>query len=386
MKPSAQAELFDDPTQQSPAADLLRIDQGPTVLNPAQRSFNRLTQQLARARLMLERWSVMQQRVRERVLAEMAPGTEALAVLQRQLIEQLDGLLTHPPAGFKLTRRRRDALIEFLLERIEDSVGDGEDEALENLYRHYAGIGLNEQRQADQELELQFAEHMASELYGEEVVADHSAESVEELLRHVQERMDDRLEAEQREREARTAQRKKKRRPSAAEVQREQAAEAASASLREVYRKLVSSLHPDRESDPDERARKTGLMKQINKAYQDNDLLTLLTLQMEVEQINASTLAALPTERLQHYNQVLREQLRTLQDELRAQAQQLEDQLGAHQHEQVREPKDAERLFELQLRDLRQLQAQFKSTIAALANPHLRNAEIDAIAAAISRR
>ena len=45
---------------------------------------------------------------------------------KRQLIEQLDGLLTHPPAGLKLTRRRRDALIEFLLERIEDSVGDGE--------------------------------------------------------------------------------------------------------------------------------------------------------------------------------------------------------------------------------------------------------------------
>ena len=386
MKPSPQASLFDDPPQQPPASDLLRIKQGSAALNPAQRSFNRLTQQLARARLMLEQWRLMQQRVRERVLAEMVPGTEALSALQRQLIEQLDGLLTHPPAGLKLTRRRRDALIEFLLARIEDSVGEGEDEALDDLYRHYSGIGLSERRQADQELELQFAEQMASDLYGDDVVADHSAESVEELLRHVQARMDDRFEAEQREREARAAERKKKRRPSPAELKREQAAQAASVSLREIYRKLVSSLHPDRESDLDERARKTGLMQQINKAYQDNDLLTLLTLQMEVEQINASTLAALPTERLQHYNQVLREQLRTLQDELSAQAQLLEDQLGAHRYEQILQPKDAERLFERQLRELRQLQAQFKSTIAALANPHLRGAEIDAIAAAMSRR
>ncbi len=386
MKPSIQASLFDDPTQPSSASDLLQIDQGPTTLSPAQRSFNRLTQQLARARLLLEQWTQTQQRIGERVLAEMAPDTELLFALQRQLIDQLDLLLTHPPAGLKLTRRKRDALIEFLLLRIEDSAGEGEDEALEDLYRHYSGIGLKDRRQMDQDLELQFAEHVASELYGDEVVADHSAASAEELWRHVQECVDDRNQADQREREARAAERKTRRRPSAAELQREQARQAASASLREIYRRLVSTLHPDRESDPEQRNRKTGLMKQINKAYQDNDLLTLLTLQIEVEQINASTLAALPTERLQHYNQVLREQLRTLQDELSARARQLEDQLGAHHREHVREPRDATRLFERQLKDLRQLLGQFKSTLAALANPHLRSAEIDAIAAAMSRR
>jgi hypothetical protein len=386
MKSPKQATLFDDSVAESSAADLLRIDQGPTALNPAQRSFNRLTQQIARARLSVEQWKQMQQHVHDRVLSEMLPGTEALTVLQRQLIEQLDALLTHPPAGLKLTRKQRNAVTEFLLERIEDSLGDATDEALEAVYEHHSGVSLSERRRIEQDLQMEYAEGMVSNLFGEDVVADHGAESLEELLRHVQERMDDRLEAEQREREERAAQRKSKRRQSAAELRREQATQAAGASVREVYRKLVSSLHPDRESDPAERLRKTGLMQQINKAYEANDLLTLLTLQMEVEQINAATLATLPEQRLQHYNEVLREQLRTLQDELKSYAQGMEEQLGAGPRQYIREPRDAERLFECQLRELLLTQARFRSTLSALANPQLRSAEIAAIAASMSRR
>lgn len=380
MKPPKQASLFDEPPTLSPTADLLRIDQSQAALNPAQRNFNRLTEQIARARAKLELWKLTLDRVHERVLAEVPPITEALALLQRQLIAQLDALLSHPPAGLKLSRRRRDALTEFLLERIEDAVGAGEDEELEDLYQRYNGISLDELRQMDQDLELEFAQGVASTLFGDDLAADHSAESAEELFRQVQERMDERLAAEQQEREADAARRKRKRGPTAAEQRREQAAQAAGQSLREVYRKLVSSLHPDRESDLDERARKTGLMKQINKAYEAKDLLTLLTLQMEVEQINAGTLATLPEQRLLHYNQVLREQLSTLQEEIKAYAVQMEDQLGAGPREHMREPKDAERLFERQLRELRQTQTRFKSIISALSNPHLRNAEIDRIA------
>ncbi|MGE4071036.1 MAG: J domain-containing protein [Lysobacterales bacterium] len=386
MKPPQQESLFDDPKTPAPAADLLRIDQGAAELNPAQRSFNRLTQQIARARLMVEQWKLMQQRVHDRVRDEMLPGTQALTALQRQLIEQIDALLMHPPKGLKLTRRQRDALTKFLLMRIEDAVTDVTDEALEAIYQHHSGISLDERRRVERDLQMEYVEGMASELFGDDVVAEHGAESVEELLRHVQERMDERFEAEQREREERAAQRRRNRRPSAAELRREQAAQAAGASVREVYRKLVSSLHPDRETDPVERLRKTGLMQQINQAYQANDLLTLLTLQMEVEQIKAATLATLPAQRLQHYNEVLREQLRTLQNELKSYAQDLEDQLGAGPRQYIREPRDAERLFERQMRELHLTQTRYRSTLSALANPHLRGAEIAAIAAAMSRR
>ncbi len=90
----------------------------------------------------------------------------------------------------------------------------------------------------------------------------------------------------------------------------------AKAALRLVYRKLASALHPDREPDHAERLRKTILMTRVNTANDNNDLLTLLRLQLEVEQINPETIAALATDQLRPYNKILNEQLRVLNSEL----------------------------------------------------------------------
>src|SRR5690606_17021590 len=84
----------------------------------------------------------------------------------------------------------------------------------------------------------------------------------------------------------------------------------------EVFRKLASALHPDREPDPEERRRKNELMQEANRAYEANDLLTLLDLQLRIEQIDTAHLASLDPERLAHYNQVLREQLAELDEEV----------------------------------------------------------------------
>lgn len=43
--------------------------------------------------------------------------------------------------------------------------------------------------------------------------------------------------------------------------------------LRNVFRQLASAVHPDRESDPDERDRKTALMSEANAAYANLDAL-----------------------------------------------------------------------------------------------------------------
>lgn len=95
-------------------------------------------------------------------------------------------------------------------------------------------------------------------------------------------------------------------------------AEGATRSVRDAYRKLASALHPDREPDPAERERKTGLMQQVNRAYEAKDLLRLLSLQIEVEQIDAATLAGVAEDRLMHYNRVLKEQSVELDAEIAA--------------------------------------------------------------------
>jgi len=381
MKSAKQASLFDaDPSPVS-SAELLRIDQSKPTLNPAQRTFNRLTEQITRARSNLTQWEAMGQHVQQRVSGEMQPAIDALTLLHRQMVGQIDELLSHPPAGLRLTHRRREGLTDFMLERIDDLLTHGPDETLEAIFNHYSDISLQDRRDMEQDFNLGMTETIVGHIFGDEVLKDHGAESAEELLRRIDERMAERASAEQSAREAaQSRKRKPNRRQAEVAARRAEAEQAAGQSLRDVYRKLVSSLHPDRESDPDERARKTALMKDINRAYEAQDLLSLLTLQMEVEQISASSLAALPEQRLQHYNDVLREQLKTLQSRIDACAQQLQLAFDLEPGRRLRDPKDVERLFNQQLRSLRETLAHCESSTLALANPKLRLAVIDDIA------
>ncbi|MFX6949690.1 molecular chaperone DnaJ, partial [Acinetobacter baumannii] len=78
----------------------------------------------------------------------------------------------------------------------------------------------------------------------------------------------------------------------------------------------ASALHPDRELDESERARKTALMQQVNQAYEKNDLSRLLELQLELEQIDQRSIHGVSEERLTHYNHILTEQLGDLDQEI----------------------------------------------------------------------
>jgi hypothetical protein len=118
------------------------------------------------------------------------------------------------------------------------------------------------------------------------------------------------------------------RRKSAAAVRRAEEAQRVTQSLRQVFRKLASALHPDREPDVERRAAKTELMAQVNEAYAREDLLALLELQLRIEQIDAEHLATVDEARLKHYNKVLAEQLTELRTELREQEMQVQLEFG----------------------------------------------------------
>jgi hypothetical protein len=83
-------------------------------------------------------------------------------------------------------------------------------------------------------------------------------------------------------------------------------------SVRSVYMELVKTFHPDLEADEAEKQRKTETMQRITKAYQENNLLGLLKLQMELEQIDRSGLENLNKNQLGYYNKILRQQVEEL--------------------------------------------------------------------------
>ncbi len=90
----------------------------------------------------------------------------------------------------------------------------------------------------------------------------------------------------------------------------------AKSAIRTVFRQLASALHPDREPDEQERLRKTGLMSEVNAAYEKNDLTTLLRLQMQVTQGSPQSTAGMADDKLMAMSMLLKEQVSALEDDL----------------------------------------------------------------------
>jgi hypothetical protein len=312
LKLPRQPSLFDDVALPDDASALVSVPQGKEWLSTAQKAFNRLTERIRQSREDLAAWVAFVPRIQARLATELQPAERDIRKAQRRLVHQLDTLLVtaNKPAE-RLTRKQQSKLRGVLLSTAADILEAGADPEMEGLFDRHSDVPYSVER----ETELELAEAMLADVLGEESIEGHGAKSVEELLRHASEKLRE-AQAEDGVVHGRSGRRRKSR---ADEDAQARSAELAAKSVREVYRKLVSALHPDRESDAGERARKTILMQRANRACERNDLLELLTLQIEIEQIDPAALAHLPEARLKHYNDVLKEQVQVLERQLREQ-------------------------------------------------------------------
>ena len=290
----------------------------------AQQRFRKLVANIERKREELRRWQAYQPRFNQRITTEVEPVRLKLLEQQRQMAVLIDELLSQRGQSRRLSRVERAKLRDMLMDLLDDVLSAGHDEALADLRQKHTSPSARQ----DQRFQMELTESLLTDVLGLDVDQNHGASSVEELLDHAHRKM------EQRARSQRADPRKSDRpaQHSAAEeavrAKRDQAAKEVNQSLRDIFRKLVSALHPDREPDPTQRARKDQLMQRVNQAYDANDLLTLLGLQLEIEQIDAAHLSSISAERLAHYNQILSEQLTQLEAELASVIEPYQDSMG----------------------------------------------------------
>ena len=197
-------------------------------------------------------------------------------------------------------------------------------------------------------------------------LGDDELASEEELFERAQARMAERAQAA--EQTAQQAPPARERRKSAAERRRENEARQATQTVREVYRKLASTLHPDRAVDAAERDTKTALMQRVNQAYERNDLLALLELQLEIEQVDRSHIAGASAERMKHYNKVLAEQLEELQAETEAREMAFCAEYGLTPPNRL-DPRKLGPIVQYQVRELRTALAEAQRERRMLADP-----------------
>lgn len=92
--------------------------------------------------------------------------------------------------------------------------------------------------------------------------------------------------------------------------------EAKNKSISSIYRQLAKIIHPDLEADETIKLEKEELMKQLTAAYENNDLHTLLSLEIQWIQKEENQLSALTDEKLKTYNKIMEEQAEDLKNEI----------------------------------------------------------------------
>ncbi len=250
------------------------------------KAFDRLVKKIHAARERLAAWGTVLAPYQERFTKELLPLHASCRTLRIRFVQRLDGAL-----GEKgLTQTERRAVKMLIVELAASLLSEGDDPELRALYERHGGRDHGGHRPRD----LDEAAAAFEAMYG-----TGQDDPIEEILRRAAEAMG-----------ADGAPRGRKAPPKAEGHRIRQ-------SIRTLYRKLASALHPDREPDPDQRDRKTALMQKANHAYENDRLLPLLELRRELDPTQG-VIAGESADDVKLYTQALKGELEALEEEVMA--------------------------------------------------------------------
>ncbi|MBK6637118.1 MAG: J domain-containing protein [Rhodocyclaceae bacterium] len=335
---------------------------GAATLSKAQKAFNTLIKKIDVRRKDLAAWEVAIPAYQTAYTERLIPLRDELLALKVRMVLQLDEALLQKG----LSQTDRDTMSDLLLHLAGPLMDEQASDELKAAYNRHVPSAPDADSEADLAhdsalLREQFEEEFGIDL-GEDF--DLGTATPEDLLQRIHAQAQRQAEAD----EARRAKRKKTKKQLEKEARAEAAEKDVSQALREVFRKLASALHPDREADPAERARKTALMQRANQAYDKRNLLQLLELQLELEHIDAAALAGLSEERLKHFNQILKDQLAELDMEIMQTEARFCYQFGLTSYIKL-VPEVLPRLLEVELIKLRQMSDSLAHDFRVFANP-----------------
>ena len=280
-------------------------------LSNAQKTFNTLVKQIEQRRERLGAWEAVMPAFQKKFVDGLLPLEQASTALRIRLLNLLDDAFLQKG----LSKAEQRTLSELIAGMARDLLDVSDDAQVKIIHDRHSASGDDATAPVDRASAKPEPEPMP----GVAPADDLDTLSPDELAERMQAELDEQFRRDMAAHEAREAQRAKRKkapRQSAAAAKREAEQAESSKSIREVYRKLASALHPDRETDPQEQARKTVLMQRVNHAYAKGNLLQLLELQLEIEQIDRRAIDGLSEDRLTRYNGILEEQLRELDREI----------------------------------------------------------------------
>ena len=281
--------------------DLKTIVQPDAELSPQQKKLNRLIEQIEQQKLQLAAWQKVQTEIQQHAQKTLVSVYKELHTILFQQLEQLWQHL-HESNFSKAENQQLDEKIQSLAVYLNQSKTLSQPqmhrvEKIDTFYQQYAAHSQTKKNNnnyfIESDLILNRSENFTQQNGNEwDDAEDWNSEN------HQQAREQAKL----------NKQREK----------REQAQKMAEQSLKTVYLKIASIIHPDREQDETKKIEKTEMLQHANTAYEQQDLFYLLKLQIQIEQNRGGMKKGLTADQIKFYKLALEAQSQKLQSEIDA--------------------------------------------------------------------
>ncbi|MCF2498051.1 hypothetical protein [Dyadobacter chenhuakuii] len=278
-----------------PETAILHINERKNVLNKRQKEFNQLSEKIEELdRLIPELESAYDQMI-QRIPTDLDPLVREYQEFRAEIVHIMDR--TYSADLFR--KIYQDKLAYLITESAYDLIAHYGFDDLKPVFNKYSAVDIEV---------LLAAERAKSEKITDPaflIESESTQEPVEyENFHDLPEEEQQRIKAEQRE------ERLNKR---ILEAKQNAEQQKTTKSVRTVYMDLVKAFHPDLEKDEAEKLRRTDIMQQVTQAYQENNLLKLLKLQIALDRIDQDQLENLSKNQLNYYNKVLKQQVEELE-------------------------------------------------------------------------
>lgn len=308
-------------------------------LSPTQKKFKQLNVKVETQKKDLQEWEEVAEFARQQVNGKLVPLWDQLAQERAALI-----VVLHDAAlKYKLTKIELAKLDHLVCELCEivlsrnvnhrqenDNQESGDQESriqeknLKRIYAVHAGKDFDSLKKYNVASE---PEPTDEEMYGDSSadtdldnvdldLADDSYDNDNFADHGDKEARDEKRASSHKHRQQQKRSNKKTKKQIEADAKQQQADALANQSLKQMYKRLAAILHPDREPVETEKVRKTHLMQRATDAYQNNDLIGLIQLQVEISQDGISNIVDLADDQLNLYNLNLIKYSKQLQQDI----------------------------------------------------------------------
>ena len=277
--------------------DLKTTVQPDIELSPQQKKLNRLIEKIEQQKIDLATWEKAQADIQQHARKTLVPVYDELHSV---LFQQLEQLWKHLHGGefSKAEVVQLDEKIQNLTAYLKDSKALSAQQAntveeIDTFYQQHTEHTNAKKTKKKPFVETGFVSESAESDEGE--TAFDSFDDWDNT-KHEQQREQAKLRKQQ--------------------EKREQAQKMAEQSLKTVYLKIASSIHPDREQDESKKLEKTEMLQHANAAYEQQDLFYLLKLQIQIEQNRGTSQKGLSAEQVKFYKLALDAQSQKLDDQI----------------------------------------------------------------------